>query len=151
MGRTTTGVLIAALLATPAAAVPAGPAQSGWTWTLYEGSGAITLAHEVPETDRLRATLECTPGQNRLAVTVYGVRPAAPFATLTAGQASATAQLEAVRGEALRAAVALDHPVVTAMAADGQMTLDSGGRSEVVHVPRAHLAKLRRLVELCAR
>jgi len=147
MGRTTTGVLTAALLATAGGAA----AQGGWTWTLYESGGAVTLAHEVPETDRLRATLECTPGQNRLAVTVYGVRPAAPFATLTAGQASATAQLEAVRGEALRAAIALDHPVVTAMAADGQMTLDSGGRSEVVHVPRAHLAKLRRLVELCAR
>lgn len=147
MGQATTAVLTAALLATAGAAA----AQSGWTWSLYEGGGAITLAHEVPETDQLRATLECTPGQNRLAVTVYGVRPAAPFATLAAGGASATAQLEAVRGEAIRAAVALDHPVVTALAANGQMTLDSGGRSEVIHVPRAHLAKLRRLVELCAR
>lgn len=147
MGQATTAVLTAALLATAGAAA----AQSGWTWSLYEGGGAITLAHEVPETDQLRATLECTPGQNRLAVTVYGVRPAAPFATLAAGDASATAQLEAVRGEAIRAAVALDHPVVTALAANGQMTLDSGGRSEVIHVPRAHLAKLRRLVELCAR
>ena len=145
MGHATIAVLTAA-------ALQAGPAagQAGWTWTLYETDGAVTLAHENPGTSRLRATLECTPGQNRLVLTVYGVRPAAAFATLTAGAASATAQLEAVRGEALRAAVALDHPVVTAMAAEGQLTLDSGGRSELMHVPRAHLAKLRRLVELCA-
>jgi hypothetical protein len=147
MTQTTIAALSAALLAaTPAAA----PAQSGWTWTLYEADGMVTLAHEVPGTARLRATLECTPGQNRLVLTVYGVRPAAAFATLTAGEASATTELEAVRGEALRAAAPLDHPVVTAMAVDGQMTLDSGGRSEVILVPRAHLAKLRRLVELCA-
>ena len=146
MGQATTAVLTAALLAIANAA----GTQSVWTWTLYEGGGAITLAHEVPETDRLRATLECTPGQNRLAMTVYGVRPAAPFVTLSAGGTSATAQLETVHGEALRAAMALDHPLVTALVAEGQVALDSGGRSEVVHVPRPHLAKLRRLVELCA-
>lgn len=127
------------------------PAQDGWTWTLYENDGGAVLAHEVPDTPRLRSTLECRDGMEGMMVTVYGVRPAAPFATLASGDASATGQLEALRGDGLRVTAPIDHPVVTAFAATGQLTVDSGGRSEVISVPRAHLAKLRRLVELCAR
>lgn len=137
-------------LALAAVAALASP-QDGWTWTLYENDGGAVLAHEVPDTTRLRTTLECRDGVDGLMVTVYGVQPAAPFATLTSGAASATGQLEALRGRGLRVAAPINHPVVTAFAATGEMTVESGGRSEVVAVPRAHLAKLRRLVELCAR
>lgn len=133
------------------AAIALSSPQDGWTWTLYQNDGRTVLAHEIPDTSRLRATLECRDGEDSLIVTVYGVQPAAPFANLSAGDANATAQLETLRGQGIRVATALDHPVVTAFAADGQLTVESGGRSEVVSVPRAHLAKLRRLVELCAR
>lgn len=40
------------------------PSNAGWTWTLYAEAEAepVVLAHEVPDTARLDATLECNPG-----------------------------------------------------------------------------------------
>lgn len=132
------------------AAVMALQAADAWTWTLYDSDDALTLAHEVPDTPHLRTTLECDRGQGAARITLFRVSPAAAFATLTAGGATAQAELEPVRGGGLRVGAATDHPVMTAFAASGELRIQSGDRSEIVTVPRAHLAKLRRFIELCS-
>ena len=65
----------------------AAPAASteAWTWTLYQGDGPTVLANEIPDTPRLKSTLECANGTGVARVTLYNSALAAGFATLTAG------------------------------------------------------------------
>ncbi|QLQ12076.1 MAG: hypothetical protein HZY74_00570 [Brevundimonas sp.] len=80
-------LITAALLLLPQQGV--GPT---WTWTLYESDG-LTLAQEVPDTDRLSVTLECDPGSHVATLTLYQVRePMADFAQVQSGAISATVQ-----------------------------------------------------------
>lgn len=120
-----------------------------WTWTLYESDG-LTLAQEVPDTDRLSVTLECDPGSHVATLTLYQVRePMADFAQVQSGAISATVQASpATAGEA-RLNLRTDHPVMAAFAASGDLALTSGEGRHQINLPRPHRPKLRRFVELC--
>ena len=61
---------------------------TAWTWTLYENTGTVVLAHEVPDTAQLRATLECEPGSGAVEVVLYEFGTVAEFARLRAGRTS---------------------------------------------------------------
>ncbi len=122
--------------------------QPGWTWTLYEGDGPLVLAHEIPDTPRLRAVLECEPGAGVARLDLYDSGGSGGIATVASGDT--TAQTESVgvadhRSLALRA----DHPVFGQFVLTGQLAVTVAGRSQAVEVEAAHLAKLRRFAELC--
>lgn len=125
------------------------PAQA-WTWALYEGD-VVTLANEIPDTPRLRATFECTPGSSVARLTLYGGAPSANgFAQVNAGQSTATVAVrDGARGADVLA-VRTDHPVFAAFASSGQMSVRASDADVTVVVETDHLAKLRRFAELCA-
>lgn len=124
--------------------------RTGWTWTLYEDGPDLVLAHEVPDTEHLRATLECRAGTGAASVRLYGFGRAADFAQLRAGRASAQSQSDVDPDGSLGVGLRIDHPVYAAFAATGRLTVASGPESGAVTVGRADLAKLRRFGELCA-
>jgi hypothetical protein len=136
-------------LAALVVAMQAAPARD-WTWTLYDGDHLV-LAHEVPDTPQLRATLECDTGSGVARISAYGAGAGAAFATLTSGRATASAEVQPTRGSTPRTAVMLpvNHPVFAAFNDSGVLTIRTGSRSDTVTVPRAHLGKLRRFAQLC--
>jgi len=135
-------------------ALTGSPVQStAWTWTLYEGTGPVVLANEVPDTPQLRTTFECTPGSGVARVSVYGGTLSAGFASVTSGAGSgaqAQSQAEAGRGGKLSLAVRTDHPVFGQFVASGDLALSVGDQRQTVTVEPAHLAKLRRFADLCS-
>lgn len=137
-------LLVAALLAQTT------PVEPAWTWTLYADAEPVVLAHEIPDSARLRATLECEPGTNVARLTLYGGAALNGMARITAGEASAVAEAGAARGRAARLALRTDHPVFAAFTVDGRLTIVVGDQQRPVEVPAAHLAKLRRFAELCS-
>ena len=137
------------ILAAAAMVAQTAPPETAWTWTLYADAAPVVLANEIPDTPNLRVTLECDPGSSVTRVTLYGAAMRG-MARVTAGEAVAVAEAEAVRGGATRLTLRTDHPAFAAFAADGRMTLIVGEARRPVEVPAAHLAKLRRFSELCA-
>lgn len=135
------------LAAVAALAMQAAP--SAWTWALYEGP-TVTLANEIPDTARLRATFECAPGTSVAKLTLYGGAPSANgFAQISAGQSSATSEVAGgVRNSGVLA-VRTDHPVFAAFMAEGRLTVRAQDTGVTVVVEPEHLAKLRRFAELC--
>lgn len=128
-------------------------AQPAWTWTLYQDDGAVVLANEAPDTPNLRATLQCEARSGVVEVTVYDeqARPASSgFARLNAGSASTAGQARLGRNGRLDVTVRTDHPVFAAFVASGELEIRTGGRLDRVSIARPHLAKLRRLADLCA-
>ncbi|MBD7941919.1 hypothetical protein [Brevundimonas guildfordensis] len=123
-------------------------AAEGWTWTLYSGDGPLVLANEIPDTPRLRTTLECAPGSSIVRLAFHDAPGADGFATIRSGAASAEVEARARRGR-LEAAVRADHPVFAAFLASGRLTLTLGDQSQTVEIDRANLSKLRRFAELC--
>lgn len=122
--------------------------QPGWTWTLYEGQGPLVLAHEIPDTPRLRAVLECEPGAGVARLDLYGGGATGGVATVASGDAAA--QTESVGVADHRSlAVRSDHPVFGQFVLTGRLSVTVAGRSQIVEVEPAHLAKLRRFAELC--
>jgi len=139
-----------ALIAAVMLAAQTAPAEPAWTWTLYADAEPVVLAHEVPDTANLKATLECEPGSSVARVTLYGGAPMAGMARITAGDAAAVAEAAAPRAGASRLAIRIDHPVFAAFTVDGRMIVVVGDQRRPVEVPAAHLAKLRRFAELCS-
>ena len=135
-------VLALALQASPPSA------DAGWTWTLYTGAGPLVLANEVPDTPRLRTTLECAPGSSIVRLTLYDAPAAQGFATVTAGNAAANTELSVRRGR-LQAMLRADHPVFAAFQANGRLQVTVGEQSSAIEIDRANLSKLRRFAELC--
>ena len=126
---------------------------SAWTWTLYEGDGPVVLAEEIPDTPRLRNTLECEPGSGVARVTLYRQDARGGFVTLVAQDATTQSEAETVSGGAtpgVMAPVRLDHPVFAAFRARGSITMRGAGGSWTLDMPLAELPKLRRFAELCA-
>jgi hypothetical protein len=122
--------------------------QAGWTWTLYEGEGPLVLAHEIPDTPRLRATLECEPGTGIAHLDLYGAGASSGMATVASGDAAA--QTESVGVADHRSlAIRTDHPVFGQFVLTGVLAVTVAGRSQAVEVEATHLAKLRRFAELC--
>lgn len=135
------------------AALAALAIQSGepaWTWSLYQDEGPVVLANDVPDTARLRATLECEPGTGAARVTTYGpgVAPVG-MATLKSGSATAAAEGRTGSGGRLSAMVRVEHPVFAAFVESGRLTLTVGSTDRLIEVQAEHLAKLRRFAELC--
>ncbi len=139
----------ATLLLSPQPAQEASPA-GGWTWTLYADEAPVVLAHEVPDTAHLRATLECEPGGNVAQLTLYGDGPDSGMARISAGEATAVAEAGPARGGGLRLALRTDHPAFAAFSADGRLDIALAGQRRTLEIPGAHLAKLRRFAELCS-
>lgn len=134
----------------PQAASPARStrASEGWTWTLYSGDGPLVLANEIPDTPRLRTTLECAPGSSIVRMAFHDAPGADGFAVIRSGAASTEVEARARRGR-LEAALRADHPVFAAFLASGRLTLALGDQAETVEIDRANLSKLRRFAELC--
>ncbi|MEN5147596.1 hypothetical protein [Brevundimonas diminuta] len=132
---------------TPGPAAPRRPSE-GWTWTLYSGDGPLVLANEIPDTPRLRTTLECTPGSSIARLTLHESPGADGFAAVRSGAASAEVETRARRGR-LETALRADHPVFAAFLATGRLTLAIGDQTPSVEIDRANLPKLRRFAELC--
>ncbi|MGO4410289.1 MULTISPECIES: hypothetical protein [unclassified Brevundimonas] len=130
------------LQTTPPSAAP------GWTWTLYSGDGPLVLANEIPDTPRLRTTLECAPGSSIVRLTLYDVPSTDGYATVTAGAAVTNTEIRARRGQ-LQTMLRADHPVFTAFMASGKLEITVGEQSSAVEIDRANLSKLRRFAELC--
>jgi len=141
--------MILAIITAVGALTVQGP-RDGWTWTLYEDGRSLTLANEIPDTEHLRATLECEPGSGAATVRLYGFGRAADFSQLRAGQATAQSQSDPDADGSLGVGLRVDHPVFAAFSAGGRLDVNSGGRAGAVTVSRANLAKLRRFGELCA-
>lgn len=120
----------------------------GWTWTLYDSSGPLVLANEVPDTPRLRATLECEPGSSIVNLALYDEASATGIATLTSGEAVANAEVETRRGR-LETSLRVEQPVFAAFQASGRLDIDIGERKLKIEVDRPNLSKLRRFAERC--
>jgi hypothetical protein len=126
------------------------PADAAWTWTLYADDAPVVLANEVPDTPNLRTTMECDPGSSVARLTLYQGDGLAGMGRITSGEARAVTQVETARGGASRLALRTDHPVFAAFASSGALTVSVGEARQTVEIPAAHLAKLRRFVELCS-
>jgi len=137
------------LVLTTFLAVQSAPAHA-WTWTLYDGDGPLVLAEEVPDTPRLRTTLECEADGGRVTVTLYEATTAGGYVTARAGEVSTMAQVAPSRGDKVEVVLRTDLPVFAAFAARGEMTLTLGDQERRVSIGRPHLAKLRRFAERCA-
>lgn len=138
-----------ALLAAIAVLSQSAPPEAAWTWTLYADATPVVLANEVPDTPNLRATLECDAGSSIARVTLYGGDTAGGMARVSAGGASAMTAAEPGR-DSLKLAIRADHPVFSAFATDGRMSVVVSERERSIEVSRLHLAKLRRFAELCS-
>ena len=123
------------------------PAQV-WAWTLYADNGPLVLANEIPDTPRLRTTLECAPGSSIVRLTLYDAAPAEGIAVVTSGAASANAEVRLRRGQ-LQTMLRADHPVFAAFQANGRLQVTVGEQSSPIEIDRANLSKLRRFAELC--
>ena len=123
------------------------PAQV-WAWTLYADNGPLVLANEIPDTPRLRTTLECAPGSSIVRLTLYDAAPAEGIAVVTSGAASANAEVRPRRGQ-LQTMLRADHPVFAAFQAHGRLQVTVGEQSSAIEIDRANLSKLRRFAELC--
>jgi len=123
------------------------PAQV-WAWTLYADNGPLVLANEIPDTPRLRTTLECAPGSSIVRLTLYDAAPAEGIAVITSGTASANAEARPRRGQ-LQTMLRADHPVFAAFQANGRLQVTVGEQSSAIEIDRANLSKLRRFAELC--
>lgn len=125
-------------------------AEPDWTWSLYEGEGPVVLANDVPDTARLRATLECNPGSGVARVASYGAAAAEPgMATLRSGGATAASEAMAGRNGRLTAVLRTDHPVFAAFVQSGRLVMSVAANERAIDVQTAHIAKLRRFAELC--
>lgn len=131
-------------------------ADAPWTWSLYDGADPVVLAEEIPDTPRLRTTLQCERASGVVEVTLYraataraqGDAGAPGFVTLSAGGAAATSELTA-EPDRLRFSVRTDHPVFAGFAADGGLTVDGLGRTRRIAAGVEGLPALRRFVGLC--
>jgi hypothetical protein len=119
-----------------------------WAWTLYADNGPLVLANEIPDTPRLRTTLECAPGSSIVRLTLYDAAPAEGIAVVTSGAASANAEVRLRRGQ-LQTMLRADHPVFAAFQANGRLQVTVGEQSSTIEIDRANLSKLRRFAELC--
>lgn len=126
------------------------PAAPAWTWTLYADDAPVVLANEVPDTPNLRTTMECDPGSSVARLTLYQAEGLAGIGRIASGEARAVTQVETGRGGGARLALRTDHPVFSAFAGSGLLTVSVGEARQTVEIPAAHLAKLRRFVELCS-
>lgn len=144
------------ILTTVMALAAVQPAEPRWTWSLYADADPVVLAEEIPDTPRLRTTLECERGSGVVEVTLYRDTPVVAegdagtpgFVTVSARGAAATSELTA-RGERLSFSVRTDHPVFAGFAAEGRLSVEGLGEPQSVRLGAAAQPGLRRFVTLC--
>ena len=147
---------LAVALSVPVPLVPApaalGPQEpDGWVWTLYENPRETVLAREVPDTDRLSATLTCTPGSSHITVNLYDHPAQAGFARFSSGGASGTTELPATgTGGPFTLTLPVDHPATTNFVLSGRLEMSVGDQAHALRLPRDRLANLRRFTEICS-
>lgn len=107
----------------------------GWVWTFYDNDGSAVLAREVPDTERLSAVLECTPGSGVARLTVYGPQGRPGFVNVAAGEVSADA--ERVEADGLAVRLRLDHPVMQAFGRGETLTVSAGEETASAPAPDA--------------
>lgn len=138
-----------AMALTPAASL-ALTQGARWTWTLYDSSNPVVLALEVPDTPRLKTTLECEAGSALVRISLYENEALAEGpAILSAGTHQSPSRIE-TRGTRQVATLAADHPVFNAFQADGRLEIASGDQSATISIATAHLPKLNRFARACA-
>ncbi len=142
-------MIVTALTLAASLALSAQAPTGGFVWTLYEGDGPVVLAHEIPDTPNLQATLECEPGSGAARVALYGWEGMTGFGSARAGSASAAIEARPGRGGRLETALRVEHPVFAAFVAGGELRLALGETDRTLTVPPRDLAKLRRFSELC--
>lgn len=121
-----------------------------WTWTLYEGVGPVVLANERPDTPDLRSTLECARASGIVTLSLYGSPFVPGVVTISSGEASAVAEMGSDATGAVTASLRTDHPVFAQFAANGALSVVSGGARQSLEIPTPDLVKLRRLADLCS-
>lgn len=121
--------------------------QGAWTWTLYEDTGQLVLAHEIPDTARLKTILECQPGSGVARLDLFGAANSG-IAMMISGSATATGTSEAA-GDHQSIALRTNHPVFGQFVVTGALDVAVAGRRHLVEIDREHLAKLHRFAELC--
>lgn len=121
--------------------------QTGWTWTLYE-DGPLVLANEIPDTPQLKAILECQPGSGIARLDMFGPSNAG-IAIIASGTATASG-MSVSHTDHQSVALRTDHPVFGQFVVGGELDVAVAGQHQVITVPPAHLAKLRRFAELCS-
>jgi len=133
------------------AVTPSAYAQNaGWTWTLYADSTPVVLAQEIPDTPRLKTTLQCAPGTRQVQISLYDADAvAAGPVILKSGRQSSEGELRAASNR-LAVSLPVDHPVFLAFQASGRLELKSGERVLPIIIEAAHLPKLARFAEACA-
>lgn len=119
-----------------------------WTWTLYDDEGQLVLANEVPDTPQLRATFECEPGTGITRLSLYDAPMGEGFATVAAGEASATTQAM-TRPDHTQLTIRIDHPVFATFLAEGAMSVTVQDANRSVEIGRQYLPTLRRFAERC--
>lgn len=135
-----------------ALSAPGSQEPGGWVWTLYEDPRETVLAREVPDTDRLSATLTCTPGSRRITVNLYDHPARAGFARFSSGGASGTVELAAPAGSGpFTLTLPVDHPATANFVLSGRLEMSIGDQDHALSVPRDRLANLRRFTEICSR
>lgn len=139
-----------ALIGAFALTLQTAPTAPAWTWTLYADDAPVVLANEVPDTPDLRTTMECDPGSSVARLTLYHSGGLTGIGRIVSGEAQAVTQVEPGRNDASRLALRTDHPVFTAFAGSGSLTISVAEAQRSIEIPPAHLAKLRRFVELCS-
>ncbi|QYF87413.1 hypothetical protein [Brevundimonas sp. PAMC22021] len=142
-------VLLLGVGATPVSAVSQRPAEDRWVWSLYENGGSLVLANEVPDTARLKATLECMLGRGTALLSLYDPQAQPGFARLTAGAATGAVEVRAARGGKIETVLRLDHPVFTTFVAQGSLTVTAGERQIEVSAAPEFQPLLRQFAERC--
>ncbi len=133
---------------------PAGP--DAWTWSLYADGDPVVLAEEVPDTPRLRTTLECARGSGVVEISLHDpARPAAEgdsgapgFVTVSAGGAAATSELATWR-QRQSFTLRTDHPVFARFLGEGRLSIQGLGRERRIDAGAEGMPELRQFVTLC--
>ena len=125
-------------------------APETWVWALYEDGPAPVLAQEIPDTPRLKTTLECDGTSKSVRVVVHGDNAlTAGSVTLASGAQSVQSELKTEPGSK-SASVRLDHPVFASFTANGALKLEQPSGAVDVTVEQPYLNILRRFSRLCA-
>jgi len=121
-----------------------------WIWTLYDDSNPVVLALEIPDTPRLKTTLECESHSSLVRISMYEneALPEGP-AIIRAGNHQSPAQIES-RGTRRIATLQVDHPVFNAFQADGRLEISASDQTATISVGSANLSKLNRFARACA-
>lgn len=143
-------VAVSSGLAQSPAANATAASERAWTWSLYEDSGTVVLANDIPDTPDLKATLECEGASGAVRLTLYDSALTAGYAQIGSGRMMAASEATAGRNGALNLAIRSEHPVFRGFVRSGRLPIAVNDKDHLVMVPSAYLPKLRQFAEQCA-